>query len=818
MTRARRRKLRLLASIVASAAFPVQPALARETDSFLRHLRERAPRICRVPAVHAVQGPGASPAADPPPQRFDIPPGPLGGVLAALRQATGLTILVPTDAVDAIWSLGVSGVLPVARALDRALAGTSLVFRFQSPDTVVLAFRADGGSVTVSAEAPAPLVSPKFTEPLRDTPQSIDVIPAEVLADQGVATLRDAVRNVAGISLAAGEGGAQGDNLTIRGFSARSDIFIDGMRDFGSYYRDPFDQEAVQVLKGPSSVMFGRGSTGGVVNQETKSPRLAPSLSGSVTGGTDETRRVTLDVDEPVPALGSGAAVRLNVMAHDAHVAGRDVAENRRFGVAPSLSLGLGTPTRLTASYFHQSNNDTPDYGIPWLFNAPAPVARDNYYGFTDANFLRTSADIANLRVDHDVNSHLTFSNQLRVASYGRDAQISEAKLPTTVTPATPLDTIQITRNQITVSSVEAMVQEQFDATMKFDTGGVGHTVVAGLEAAHESSDPTRTTFTGVPTTSLLQPDENQPFTGTSTVTSIVKASAVSVAAYALDTVALGTRWDLTGGARLDRFDATYAQAVAPASAFERVDVKPSWRAAIVFKPSPSGSLYTSYGTSFNPSAESLSLSASTANTPPETNVTYEAGTKWDLARGALSLRGAVFRTEKTNAREPDPDNPLLNVLGGDQRVDGFELEASGHVVDRWRVLASYAYMNSRVVRSAAYPASVGAQLANVPANTLSVWNTLELPWRLEVGEGTRYVGRRTASSTAPLDPTTGLVKALPGYWLSTAMVKRRLSERASLQVNVDNVFDAYYFDQIHPAHIVPGPARSALLGLNFKF
>src|SRR5581483_12227223 len=187
MTRVRRRKLRLVASLVASAAWPAQPALARETDGVLRQLRQRGCSAClAAPAARALAGPQGSRAAEPPPQRFAIAAGPLGGVLAALRAATGLAILVPTDAVDAIWSPGVSGVFSAEAALERVLAGTSLVFRFTAPDTVVLAFRADGGSVTVHADAPAALVSPKFTEPLRDTPQSIDVIPAEVLADQGV--------------------------------------------------------------------------------------------------------------------------------------------------------------------------------------------------------------------------------------------------------------------------------------------------------------------------------------------------------------------------------------------------------------------------------------------------------------------------------------------------------------------------------------------------------------------------------------------------------------------------------------------------------
>ena len=271
------------------------------------------------------------------------------------------------------------------------------------------------------------------------------------MQQQGVTTLRDALRNVAGISLAAGEGGAQGDNLTIRGFTARNDLFIDGMRDFGSYYRDPFNTQEVEVLQGPSSVTFGRGSTGGVVNQATKTPGLTRFISGDVDFGTDLTRRVTLDIDQPLPSLGKGAAFRLNLMGNEGNVAGRDVAENRRFGIAPSLALGLGTPTRWTFSYFHQNADDNPDYGIPWLFNGPAPVARNNYYGFKNGNYLRTYDDIGTAKVEHDVNSHITLRNQVRYANYVRDVLITEAQIPAGVTLATPLSSITITRHEIGV-------------------------------------------------------------------------------------------------------------------------------------------------------------------------------------------------------------------------------------------------------------------------------------------------------------------------------------------------------------------------------
>jgi catecholate siderophore receptor len=267
----------------------------------------------------------------------------------------------------------------------------------------------------------------KFSEPLRDTAQTVDVVGQEVMEEQNVTTLRDALRNVGGISIAAGEAGAQGDNLTIRGFSARNDLYIDGMRDFGSYYRDPFNLEEVEVVQGPASATFGRGSTGGVVNQATKQPTLARDVEGTFDGGTDGARRATVDVNMPFKFAGQGAAFRLNLMGTEGGVAGRDVAHNRRYGIAPSLTFGLGTPTRVTINFLNQQADDIPDYGIPWLFNQPAPVDRHNYYGFADGNYLRTRDNIATLRAEHDFSANISIRSQTRYAVFTRSADYGAA-------------------------------------------------------------------------------------------------------------------------------------------------------------------------------------------------------------------------------------------------------------------------------------------------------------------------------------------------------------------------------------------------------
>jgi catecholate siderophore receptor len=248
----------------------------------------------------SVAGAQSSPA-----HRFDIPPGLLDAVLGTFETVTGFRVTLNPE-IGRIQSPGVSGVFTVEQALKQILAGTRVSYRFTGPQVIALEVSGPADTVDVTAGLPSIIASPKFSEPLLDTPQSVTVVTRQVMEDQGATTLRDGLRNVAGISLAAGEGGAQGDNLTIRGFTARNDIFLDGMRDFGSYYRDPFNLEEVDVVQGPSASTFGSGSTGGVVNQATKMPNLLRAFSGTFDGGTDGTRRATADVNVPIPAFGKG--------------------------------------------------------------------------------------------------------------------------------------------------------------------------------------------------------------------------------------------------------------------------------------------------------------------------------------------------------------------------------------------------------------------------------------------------------------------------------------------------------------------------------
>jgi catecholate siderophore receptor len=667
----------------------------------------------------------------------------------------------------------------------------------------------------------------KLTESIRDTPQSIATLSRELIDDRGATSLNDALRNVPGITLGAGEFSWQGNNPTIRGFSARDDIYLDGLRDFGSYARDPFNLEAVEILLGPSSVLFGRGSTGGAINQVTKAPRRERTTDVAVNVGSDSTYRATADLSR---ALGTAAAFRLNLLGHESEVAQRDGARSRRFGIAPSVTFGLDSPTELTLSYVHQSADDRPDYGLPWLEGRPAPVARDNYYGF-ESDYSKTDADVVTGHVRHEVGERVHLDAQLRAANYSRQNRITEPLITPTPDPGMPLETISVYRYVFSGDSDETLRTAQLTANLNLGEGDVLHALVTGVELSRETSLPVFAFGIDVPPTSLVDPNWHEPFSATSLDPRIVAdTTAVTTALFALDTLKLGDAWQFTLGIRLDRFDSDYSaeRFAGPATpfnsgtasgteAFSHVDDVASYRAAVVYKPAERTSLYVAGSTSFNPSAQSLSLLTSgrglgveNALLAPEKNRSLELGAKLDLNDDTLSLSSAVFEITKTNARVADPTNPGFNTLGGEQRIRGVSIDVTGMLTPRIYWASGYAYLDGEVVRGAA-GATTGARLANTPEHSLSVWLDYRATSRLDFGLGARYVGEQLARST-------GDGRHVPSYSVYDAMVRYRLSDALTFKLNVTNLTDELYFEQLHPWHVIPGPGRTAMFAINAAF
>ncbi len=744
-----------------------------------------------------------------PVRRFDIPAGPLDAAIAAFQNLTGVKVLAlaPSETLHALQSPGAVGDFTPEQALGKLLSGTGVRSRFGGDDSVTLELRPRSESVVVTASIAS--TSLKYSEPLRDTPQTIAVIPRAVIEDQGATTLRDVLQNVPGLTIQAGEGGTPaGDNLTLRGFSARNDIFVDGVRDLGPQSRDPFNLEQVEVAKGPQSAYYGRGSTGGTINLVSKGPVLAPEYGVTLAAGTDSTLRATADVNRQI---GESAAFRLNVMGHNADVAGRDVVENQRWGFAPSLAWGLGTRTRFTVSYFHLSQDNISDYGIPWVPAAnnvlvdhrdrPAPVPRDTFYGFAARDHEDLDSDLGTVRFERDWSDRLRMRSQLR---YGQSSRDSIATPPRFASNDSTVINREL-RSWITEDDVWSL---QNDLTLRFDTGALAHALVAGLELSHEANLRTVRTAPNSPTT-LLDPNPDDVYPGVITVSpNIGDVTGKSAAAYAFDTVNLGSRWELTAGLRYDYFDVDGITTVpAPVS---RVDRMLSGRAGLVFKPRPNGSVYASYGTSLNPSLEGLSYSTANTQIDPEKTRSFEVGTKWDFAQERMALTAALFRVDKTNARTPGltPDDPP-QVLAGEQRVDGVELGATGALTSAWNVFAAYTRLDSEI-RESNTPAEVGKRLINTPGDSLSFWTTYAFPGRIQLGGGARYIGKRFGN--------TSNTRFVGSYWLLDAMASARVSRKLSLRLNVYNLGDKEYFDRLGGGHLVPGTARSAVLSTSIDF
>ncbi|HVR97043.1 MAG TPA: TonB-dependent siderophore receptor [Thermoanaerobaculia bacterium] len=768
--------------------------------------------------VPAEAGGGTEQTQDTPVLRFEIPPGPLKTVLAAFQGMTGLRVEGLENGARDLASPGVSGVLTVEQALEELLTGTGITYRFTGSQTVRLELAEFSEAIDVTT--PTAPSSPKFTEPLRDTPQTLTVIPRAMIEEQGASTLRDVLRNVTGISIQAGEGGGglPGDNLAIRGFSSRNDVFVDGVRDFGAYSRDPYNVEQVEVIKGPASLFAGRGSTGGSLNLSTKTPGLDGFQSATLSAGTDEYNRATFDVNHPLAGV-ENAALRINAMFTQADTAGRDAVENERWGVAPSLAFGLGTPTRVTVAYSYLDQDNIPDYGIPWVppTNIPLaeyadqapPVDFDNFYGLTDRDYEKTTTGLATLEVEHDFNDALTLRNLVRHGASERDSIITAPRFASN-------DSTALNRQLQSRDLEDAILAYQGDLTARFRTGGVEHVLVSGIELLQETAENRARTGPAAPTADLFDPNPGDPYTGPVTYTGArTEATARTAALYASDTVKINEKWQLNAGLRWDDFNMEYeSRAVTGVvTPFERTDRMLSWRAGVVHHPLPNGSVYASYGTSFNPAAEGttgLSLSDSTVLLEPEKSRGYELGTKWDLLNARLAVSGALFRTEKTNARTPGllPGDPPT-VLQGEQRVDGLELSISGAITDRWQAFFGYTYMDSEVVQSNT-AAEVGNELGNVPDHSLSLWTTWQVGRSFEVGGGGQYVGDRFNNNTG--------TRVAPDYLLFDAMAAYTLNDRLTFRLNANNLADEDYIDRVGGGHFIPGAGRTMSLTTNVHF
>lgn len=786
------RKKMAVGALVAYSAFGTQVALADEVAT---------PK----------KTPAPGPVAELPLRHFDIAAGTLDETLRAFETAAGVDVRYsfPADMLSRIGSGGVSGTMSSNQALDQLLSGTGIDSHFDSRRVVTITMQQMVESIDVVSKSPV-VSSPKFTQPVLDTPRTVTVIPDEVFTAQGATTLRDVLRNTPGITFQAGEGGGglPGDTFSMRGFSSGNDITVDGIREVGAYSRDAFNLEQVEVVKGPSSAVAGRGSTGGSINLVTKTPKIAGFTRVTGAAGTENSSRSTIDANLPITAI-ADSAFRINAMFGASDVAGRDVVHNSSWGVAPSLAFGIGKPTRFTLNYQHVAQDNVPDYGLPWAaFGATPSVDQSNFYGLDDYDYEDIESNLANAIFERDLRAGWVLRNISRWGANDRDSAITAPRPPNRQLQRRTMEMTQLA-NQTSVNG-------------SFMTGGMRHDLAVGLELGREGTrSHNQSQTTNQPQTDINDPDPSQEPLGPmpANLGNPSETNLDLAALYAFDTVQLGSKWELTGGARFDSVDVDYSllnRTDGVVTDLARADEMLSWSAGAVFKPRKNASIYASFGTSFNASVDAGSVGAALSDVPasanninlaPEKTENLEIGGKWEIGNGRAIVTGALFRTTKTNARTRSATTEPF-VLDGEQRVDGVELGVNGHLTERWTVLAGYSHLESEFVRSR-NAAEEGTQLAFTPENSFNVWTDYRLN-DMSFGGGVQYMDSvyRNATNTAEV----------PSYWLAGAMAAYDVTNSLTLRLNANNLTNEQYVDRIGGGHYVPGAGRSLMLTAELGF
>jgi catecholate siderophore receptor len=690
----------------------------------------------------------------------------------------------------------------------------------------------------------------KFTEPLRDTPKTVTVIPKEVIEDLGAQSLREVIRSTPGVTLGTGEGGnAFGDRIFIRGFEARNDVYIDGLRDPGVTSREIFAVEQIEVVKGPSSSFGGRGTTGGSVSLEFKRPYLNNFVRGEATVGTENHYRATVDVNQN---LGGGFAVRLNGLYHSADTPGRDFVESERYGVAASALYQPFDGLELRADYYHYRLDGIPDFGHPFdvATQRPYKVDRDNFYGVIGRDFLENGADIATISLAWQLSDTVRLRSMTRHGeTYNRylaGAPGSVCRVQRNAAGACPTNGVAVPESEYTLTAGgqrryadNKYLTHLTDATMRFDTGGIGHTLVAGFEYAKEQID----SFTialpafvedsagnpqAVPGSfvrNLLNPNPVLGFTIPHPLNGNppVEVQVKTIGLYLLDTIKISEQWEALLGIRYDDFALDYLNPNATGTQGRTLSNDSefvNYQASLIYKPVEAASIYASFSTSSNPSGEQLDgngiaydgISLQTQELEPERNTSYELGAKYEVADGNLLLTAAAFQITKDNARENVGNNVFE--LVGELRARGLELGVSGNVTPRLALFGGYTYLDAKI-RKSTNPANEGRRFANVPQNTFSMLATYKVTDRFTLGGQAYYqdeiFGGTQAAGTA----------STPGYWRFDAVARYLVTDHAELRLNVLNFTDKTYYDAIYRsgspfAYVAPG--RSAHLSLALRF
>jgi len=754
----------------------------------------------------------------------------------------------------------------IAMAVGLALAASSQVGAEQTTEEPKTMSKI---SVAASEPEPTPKVdrveSPKFTQPLLDTPQTITVVSKEVLTQQGATTLSAALRNTPGVTFLLGENGntATGDSIFMRGFDTQGSIFIDGIRDLGTVSRDVFNTEQVEIAKGPAGPDNGRSAASGYVNLASKVPVTDSFSSGTASYGTANNARVTGDLNHRF--AGSGTAFRLNVMGQDGDVDGRDFIGRKGWAIAPSLAFGLEGDTRAYFYLLHTEQDNVPDGGIPTIgvdgfYNAafdgttdppgahagmdPDMVDTGNFYGFpTDHEDIEATMFTA--RIEHDFSENVSLRNTTR---YGKTHQfyVLTGVNALTLTSDDP-DQWTVARTRQSKFQDNTLLTNQTNITANLTGLGGDHAITGGFEFIDEEQyNPTYlATSLGnpVPPANVYHPNRNDPLPAYAPARDgrYTRGETQTVGVYLFDTLSFAERWEVTAGFRVDNYQTDLDSAIFSTAEshpglpvgtlvpnnFEIDDTLFSYKVGVLYKPVENGSIYLSHATSQQPPGGAnftFSSNANNQNNPaldPTEGENLELGVKWEFRDGALAVTGAIYDSSNTNEIAQDPQDQTQFIQIGEREVRGIELGIVGKLNDSWELSAGVAKMDTEIKQGLANQA--GLPITWSPEFTFTSWTTWHSSFGLSIGGGLRYVDsviRPVSSNSAPPPPNQTNMRGTPDYWVLDMMASYTINDHLTLQLNGYNLTDEFYVAALNNsgARYSPGAPRSALLTVNFTF
>ena len=658
----------------------------------------------------------------------------------------------------------------------------------------------------------------KMPVPAKDIPQSLTVVTEKLIHDQGKDSFKSALENVVGITFEAAEGGRVGDNIRLRGFSAAGDIYLDGMRDIAQYNRDLFNLDRVEVLRGAASMLFGRGSTGGIVNQVSKQPRLLTEHEVNATVGSNRYLRLQGDFNFKT---GEDAALRLNVMTTDGNGRGDGAgAETHRKGLAFDYRFGIGTADEFQIGAYHLQYNDRPDWGFAWLNGRPAPAPTNRYWYGLDSDFQDDSATAATLTHTHRWADGSSLRTSVRDGNYDRAMWATQSSFAAGTTPANLSGKTVVNRRTNAKAGEEHHTFLQTDYLTTTQWFGRKNALLVGAEYAVENSSRSIYPFlvANKPATTVANPSSNG-ITGNLTQRRATDFKATTLGIYLQDTIDLTPEWKLVGGLRVDQFKADFDRTgnTAPNNTpLGRSDSLLSKRLGVMYQPTADVSYYAAYGTSFNTSGDLYQFDPQSANTAPESSRNIEVGAKWELLDGDLSFRTALARTEKFNERNTDIDTANNSfLLSGKRHTNALEFEVAGRINPRWDVFAGIGFLHAEIDKAGSNAAGlleIGNNPGLSPTRQANLFTTYRLGSQWRIGGGFTAV-----SQNKPANSVLTTNRA-PGYVKADALVEYTINAGNTLKLNIDNLFDKLYFNSLYRGFAAPADGRTVKLTLTSKF